>query len=266
MKRLCWLPFLLLGCTDSVVAADPPPSTSSGSAETSAGTSSSSSSEATSSSSSGADASSSSSGELLDGPGCGIVPTCEERTVVGNVGVRSIEDLAQLQGASEITGTLEVADSDLECLDALACLRIVGGDVRVLGNPALRSTAGLGSVEELGASDLNTARGSVVLSGNDTLEVLEGFEALDRVRGGITLWQNASLREVAAFGGLRRLELLSINGNPVLESLSGLHDLEQLEDCNVNGNPDLCLSEIFEVCGDVDPPAGGVTANNDDEC
>ena len=75
-----------------------------------------------------------------------------------------------------------------------------------------------------------------------------------------------ALREVAAFAGLRRLLLLSIAVNPALESLSGLHALEQLERCNVNSNATLCISEVFEVCGDLEVPPAGLTDNNDDGC
>ena len=171
-----------------------------------------------------------------------------------------------LEGVTEIVGTLEIAESDLECLDSLSCLRVVAGDVRILGNPALQSTAGLANVEDLGSGDFNNASGSVVVSQNEQLEILEGFDDLRRIEGGITIWQNPALREVVAFQGLRRLELLSVASNPTLESLHGLHELGRLEDCNVNQNETLCISEVFEVCGDVDPPADGVTNGNDDGC
>lgn len=272
MKRVSSVLLLMLGCTDAAVPVSPSSSTgmeSTSATESSAsGAMSSSGATASSSSSSegGSPSSSSSAGETLDGPGCGVVPTCERRSISGNVRVSSVDDLSALEGAHELVGTLEIADSDLECLDALACLRIVGGDVRILGNDALRSTAGLRSIEALGTADFDNAAGSVVVSGNEALEVFEGFDGVRRIDGGVTVWQNPALREVAAFAGLRRLLLLSIAVNPALESLSGLHALEQLERCNVNSNATLCISEVFEVCGDLEVPPAGLTDNNDDGC
>ncbi len=219
-----------------------------------------------SSSTSGAGSSSSSTGDVLDGQGCNVTPTCEERSFEGSIRVSSLEDLAMLEGVTELVGTLEIAESDLECIDALGCLRLVAGDVRILDNASLRSTAGLAAVEDIGSGNFGSATGSVVVSQNAQLEVLEGFDHVRRIDGGITVWQNPALREVLAFQSLRRLELLSLNSNEELESLVGLHALERLEDCNVNQNATLCISEVFEVCGDVDPPADGVTNGNDDGC
>jgi len=50
------------------------------------------------------------------------------------------------------------------------------------------------------------------------------------------------------------------------ESLSGLHDLVQVRECNVNNNAALCISDVFEVCGDIEEPPEGITNNNDDGC
>lgn len=273
MKTRLLLPFAFTyGCLGPTI--DDPASTSSSTSSDEASTStselgssgSSSSGAADSSSSSSADASSSSTGEVLDGLGCNVTPTCEERSFEGSIRVSSVEDLAMLEGVTEIVGTLEIAESDLECIDALGCLRVVAGDVRILGNASLRSTTGLAAVEDIGSGNFGSASGSVVVSQNDQLDVLEGFDDLRRIDGGITVWQNPTLREVLAFQSLRRLQLLSLNSNPELESLVGLHTLERLEDCNVNQNATLCISEVFEVCGDVDPPADGVTNGNDDGC
>lgn len=268
MKRGSFIALLLFGCTGPAVATDPSSSSTEGSTGSSDATTSPSSdaTSASSSSSAGAETSSSSTGEVLDGPGCGVVPECTEGSIVGNVRVRSIDDVAALEGVQEILGTLEIANSDLKCLDALACLRIVGGDVRIQGNGALRSTAGLANVEEVGTLDVPHASGSVVLADNEVLERFEGFDGVRRIPKGATLWQNPALREVAAFAAVRRLEELSINDNPALESLSGLHDLERLGRCNVNRNPSLCISEVFEVCGDLEETPDGVTDNNDDGC
>jgi len=203
---------------------------------------------------------------VFDGPGCGAVVQCDGRSIPGDVRVRSAEDLSTLAGAQSIEGTLEIAESDLECLDALACLRFVGGDVRIQGNPSLRSTAGLANIEELGTNNLSNAPGSVIVSENPALEELDGFNELESINRSVTLWRNEALREITGFTGLRGLSQLSITNNASLEGLPGLHTLEQIYTCNVNQNPSLCISEVFEVCGDLENTPGGVTNNNDDEC
>ena len=263
------LPLLLLtGCSDSAIANPSGSSGTSGSVGSALSSStdprgaSSSSGKAVDTSSSGG---SSSTGEMLEGPGCGAPVDCDRRMIAGDVLVRSADDLDAIAGAQEITGTLEIAETDLVCLDAVACLRVVGGDVRILGNPALLSTAGLANVQALGTSDLDNARGSVVVSENRALEELRGFDNLPVIEGSLTIWGNEALQEITGFAELRGLGLLSITNHPSLEALTGLHGLEELWTCNVNLNPSLCVSEVFEVCGDVDPPQG-VTNNNDDGC
>lgn len=272
--RLSLLLLLLLaGCADSPIADPSGSSGTSGSVGSTSATPASASSDpipASSSSGEAADTSSSSgsssTGEMFEGPGCGATVDCDRGIIPGDVLLRSAEDLDALAGVEEIEGTLEIAESDLVCLDALACLRVVGGDVRILGNPALRSTAGLAGIEALGTSDYDNARGSIVVSENHALEELRGFDSLEEIQSSLTLWRNEALRELNGFAGLRGLNRLSITNHASLEALSGLHGIEELGTCNVNLNPALCISEVFEVCGDVDKPPQGVTNNNDDGC
>ncbi|MEM6291503.1 MAG: hypothetical protein AAGA54_09570 [Myxococcota bacterium] len=219
----------------------------------------------TSSTSSGGD--SSSTGEALEGPGCGIVPTCTDEVLDRNVGVASLEDLEAIAGVTDIAGDLQVASPDLVCLDVLACLRRVGGEVRILENEALRSTAGLAAVDEVGYAGMNgSSDRGVVVANNPVLQTLEGFDALVAINDGLVIWDNPALEQVTGFGSLKGLQLLSVANNPILESLQGLQGLLELHDCNVNQNASLCISEVFEVCGDVDPVPDGVTNGNDDGC
>ena len=254
------------GCGPTVVAQSSGQGSTSGApADASSGTSSSSSSDGSSSSSSsdstGGDASST--GESLEGPGCGIVPTCREQMIEGSVGITSLEDLEGFAGVTALTGDLEIAAQDLVCLDALACLRDVGGEVRILDNEALRSTAGLASIETVGTVGF---RRSVVVGNNDVLETLEGFDALVSIFDALIIADNPVLRRIEGLSAVRGIGVLSISNNPALESLAGLHDVEQIQVCNVNLNPDLCISDVFEVCGDAEDLVDGVTNGNDEAC
>src|SRR5690606_4404644 len=77
----------------------------------------------------------SSSGEPLDGPGCGVVPTCDRGELVGSMRIESSAQIEDIAGYTSVTGWLEISSSDLECLDFLACIESVGRDVLVADNP-----------------------------------------------------------------------------------------------------------------------------------
>lgn len=56
--------------------------------------------------------------------------------------------------------------------------------------------------------------------------------------------------------------------NPALESMLGLHDLLGIgHDCQITNNGALCVSETYEVCGDLRlGPSSGNTQNNLEDC
>ncbi|MEM6291500.1 MAG: hypothetical protein AAGA54_09555 [Myxococcota bacterium] len=221
-----------------------------------------------SSTSTGAESSStdgsSSTGAAFEGPGCGIVPTCREELVDRNVGISSLEDLEALAGVTEIGGHLQIASADLVCLDALACLRRVGGEVRILENEQLLSTAGLAAVEEV-ADDVEDSSG-ILVSNNAALETLAGFDRLDAKYEHLVVWDNPALKRITAFSSVNEMGEVVIMNNPALESLEGLHRLDELFRCNINRNPTLCISEVFDVCGDAEPVGSGATHGNDEGC
>ncbi len=207
--------------------------------------------------------SSSSTGEVLVGPGCGDPPACDGTVFEGSVRIESAADLPLIEGVSTVTGFVEIVGTDLECLDTLACLEDVGRDLRVQGNDALRSTAGLFNVSALGST--SDGQGDVIIAENPVLESLDGL-AIERIDGVVAVWRNDALRDIPGFAELRRLFTLSVQDNPVLESLEGLRDLNRLERCDVSHNGSLCLSEVFAVCGDVVEEPDSVTDFNDDAC
>ena len=205
----------------------------------------------------------SSSGEPLDGPGCGVVPTCDRGELVGSMRVESSAQIEDIAGYTSVTGWLEIANSDLECLDFLACLTSVGRDVIVADNPQLRSldgTDGLTSIED--------GEGAVVISHNDAMTELDGFGGVVRMDS-LFIVSNASLEQISGFDSLDVLEgTLAIQFNPNLHDLGPLHHLRGLGDlCSITNNPALCMSEAYAVCGDVEEGGGvGTTVNNDDTC
>jgi len=158
---------------------------------------------------------------------------------------------------------LQISNSELVCLDALACLQAVGADVHISDNGALQFTRDLTNLTSVGGE----RPASIFVGRNAALEELEGF-ALEGLAGGLTVWRNPALHAILGFDRLRQLKTLSILENPSLQSLQGLVDLATLDECTVNHNSPLCISEIFEVCGDIE--LGGFTPGgtqfNDDTC
>ncbi len=201
------------------------------------------------SSSSGSSSSSSSTGEPpLEGPGCGEPPPCDRGTFEGHALIESEADLAQFEGYTKVTGFLQIAGSeDLVCLDRLACLEVVGRDVRIQQNAALESTAGLRNVRDIGARAGNS---TIYVAENDALETLAGFAAEAAVNH-LVLWRNPLLSDLVDFevGWLRYLTALE---NPRLAGLTSLRELEELR-CFVHRNPRLCSAEIEAVCSRGDP-------------
>lgn len=259
----------LLGCGPEVAADDSNEGTTGtqtlGSSSTSSNgattTSSTGEAESSTANSSGADSESSTGfAEPLSGPGCGTPARCTDARIEGSVRVASEADLERLRGVSVITGHFEVVDSELVCLDMLSCVTEVGATVRIQGNGALRSTAGLAGLTSVGVQ-LENGDG-VIIADNPQLEVLEGFP-LERLDGTLLLWRNESLHTSEAFGALQSLNILSVQENPLLTSLAGLHGIPSLDSCNVGHNADLCLSEIYAVCQSAQD---GEVVFNDDSC
>lgn len=193
--------------------------------------------------------SSSSGAPPLDGPGCGVTPSCDRGTFEGHAKIESLADLQQLAGYSKVSGHLEISGStDLVCLDALACLEEVGRDLRVQENAALRSTHGLRNLRRLGEGYASQWTPSTVFIGeNAVLEAFEGF-SLEGYTDHLVIWKNPALADVSNLH-FEYLETLSVLENPRLEALSSLHGLPETS-CFINRNPRLCTPEIQLVCGD----------------
>ncbi len=198
--------------------------------------------------------------EPLIGPGCEEPTPCTGESIEGSVRIATGADLDQIRGVATITGHLEISAPDLVCLDALTCLNEVGATVRIQGNAELRSTAGLSALSNVG-DGMRYGRG-IIITLNPQLEVLEGLpiEAFD---GSVLMWRNESLQASEAFSGMRELDTLSVQDNPVLESLTALHGLDWLGRCNVTRNGSLCASEIYAVCQNAQR---GDVVLNDDSC
>lgn len=188
------------------------------------------------------------SGEVpLEGPGCGEPPPCDRGSYEGHALIESEADLASFEGYTEITGFLQIANSqDLVCLDRLACLEVVGRDLRIQQNAALQSTEGLRNLRKLGAAYGPLPDPTIYVAENASLERLRGLGVTRSLIAQLVLWKNPALVAIEGpeLPGLRSLSLLE---NPRLESLGSLQADHSVR-CYVNRNPLLCMSELDPLC------------------
>jgi hypothetical protein len=211
---------------------------------------------------------------VYTGPGCGIVPSCTKGEYVGSIRIESSDQIQDIAGYTSMTGWLEVVDSDLECLDFLYCMETVGRNVSIFGNTALKDTRGLDSLTALGTwttdQGYDNWDGSLVISDNPGLEVINGFNGLIETQESLNINQNYNLRRITGFGSFVRVQHnLVVRNNPLLESIEGLEGLQEVfGSFLVTQNPNLCLSEINTI-GEALlqlPGEGGSTAANDNGC
>ncbi len=209
----------------------------------------------------------------FEGPGCGVTPVCDKGVLNGSVRIESEADIADIAGYTGIVGWVEVLESDLVCLDFLACLETAGRDVTIFGNAQLKDVSGLDNLAALGTQTTQQGYddwdGSLVITQNAALEEIAGFGSLASVQQSLNINENQSLMSVTGFNALTLIEHnLVIRENPVLETIAGLDALEVVRDnFVVTGNPSLCVSDINVVGGTLnEPPTSGSTAANDNGC
>src|SRR5688500_14309277 len=87
-----------------------------------------------------------STGPDIEGVGCGITPTCDKGEFVGNLVYESQADIEMFAGYTSVTGWLTLIETDLACLDFLACIETVGKDIEISASPDLVSLHGLANV------------------------------------------------------------------------------------------------------------------------
>lgn len=219
----------------------------------------------------GSESSSSTTGPPPGGLGCGAPPACDKGEFVGSIRIESADQIEEIAGYTSMTGWLEIFESDLECLDFLACMDTVGHDMTVFGNNFLLDVSGTDAITALGvgtAEDPPEDRdGTLVFSQNNAITDLNGFNSLVQTQESMTVSENEMMTAVSGFSDLIGTQRnFTIRFNPVLEDVEGLKGMLFIgAECQVTNNTSLCVSDIFDVCGDLKQgPFGGSTANNGD--
>jgi len=188
------------------------------------------------------------------------------RTVKSFFYLEKNDALKNLQGLSSFEVTLSFNikyNGSLETLDGLDSLTgvdpITGTKLglRIFGNPKLLSLTGLenivelrelfiqgGSLENLeGLSGLRTIDMELIISLTQTLESLDGLDALERV-GTVWLVSNSALVNVDALHLVSELDELIIRTNPLLRNLDGLTSLVE-----VSRSVTILENSLLDSCG-----------------
>jgi hypothetical protein len=185
----------------------------------------------------------------------------------GDYYIADSTDVQMLNGYTEITGTLNISNSNLKRLEGLETLTSVGGGLNIYYNRALTSLTGLNNLTLVGGDlyiDQNTALtnltglenlisvgGNLDIIYNTTLKSLSGFENLTSV-GGLIISENAALKSLSGLENLASVGGdLSIWNNNALISL-GMTDLQRVDgDFKITSNPLLCTSLAEELMNQV---------------
>jgi hypothetical protein len=139
-------------------------------------------------------------------------------------------------GCDEVTGNVDVNGTALSALRGLDNLRVVGGELEIVNNPALVDLSALSHLERVGA---------LIVGADDALPSLDGLESLTVVEGLLSLYSLPSLTNVRGLRNLRRVgdeigeESIIIIRNPQLTTLAGLEHLEVANYLTVEECPSL---------------------------
>lgn len=217
----------------------------------------------------------SSSGPPPAGLGCGEPPACDRGVFDGSIRIESADQIDDIAGYTSVDGFLEVFQSDLTCLDFLACVETVSGDMTIFGNDFLTDVSGTDAITALGTATADLPeedkRGTLVFSENSAIEDLNGFNGLEQVQATLLIAENESMTSISGFEalvGARKDFQVRFNSKLTDIASSGLRDILFIGgECIVTNNESLCISTVESMCGDLKQgPNGGSTVNNDEGC
>jgi len=179
----------------------------------------------------------------------GVIPPVWE----GDYSIESQDDLDNLSGYVEVTGSLSIRH--IRYLYGLELLTSVGGSLDIADNDSLTSLSGLDNFSSVGHLSIRNNASLTSLSSlknltgvvnnlrikyNDALTSLPDFENITSLTW-LTISDNDVLTTLAGLDNLTSVNShLSIEDNAALTSLSGLENLASVGgDLNINNNDTL---------------------------
>lgn len=214
-----------------------------------------------------------------EGLGCGITPDCSRGTL--DETVYQLSDEAQIEeiaGYTKLAGTLTIDNSDFECLDFLACLEEVGGDITVFGNQYLENLEGTNNIRNIGtefcpdpSNQPQCVAGGIVISNNSALTDVNGFDGVLQATISLNIRRNDALTDISGLNSLVAIwQDLNIQDNPELTGITGMSGLKAVGGgFVVTQNPSLCVSDVNVIGNGLEQGPDedrSSTMGNDDGC
>ncbi|HEY5916334.1 MAG TPA: hypothetical protein VIU13_03000, partial [Chryseolinea sp.] len=175
--------------------------------------------------------------------------SCSE--VTGNLTIsgEDITNLDALATLQRVGGHLSIeVNVNLDNLDGLSSLRAVNGELRIANNPELKSVNGLVNLNAVGGlaimnnpnlvdvKGLNSVvkvadnlgnPGDFTIEGNDALNNLQGFSALEGAKY-FNIVNNTQLSDLDEFVSLRAVSGIYITDNPKLASINAFANIDSI--------------------------------------
>lgn len=187
------------------------------------------------------------------------------------------DDIAMLEGVVEVTGSIRLSGLAITDLNALACVRSVGGDVTIFDNDSLTNVDGLWSLEDVGTD--------FVFSNNDALVDFNGLPNIQKLINNLIIRDNAALERISGFHSLVGIDgsgidpdtglqiggNITIQANPVLMNIDGIYGLLVVNGVlSITNNPMLCLSNVAcvgeAIVQPAVPPDSWTIVGNNPDC
>jgi hypothetical protein len=161
---------------------------------------------------------------------------------VGDYKISNADDIIDLLGYTEITGSLMIEGYFISSLSGLENITSVGGILYIWNNNALTSISALSNLTNVGGDlyiqdndaltslsgleNITSLDGSLYINGNDVLTSLIGLENITSVGGLLNIRENDALTSISALSNLTSVDgYLNIQYNNALTSLTGLEAL-----------------------------------------
>ena len=175
-------------------------------------------------------------------------------TITNNAQLASLQGLSSLQRA-EISLTISI-NPLLPDLNGLGALVSVGNQLLIQNNATLKTLTGLSALKSTG--------GSCRIENNAMLDSLVGLSALETVGSTMTIRNNPLIKNIKSLSALTKANALTITGNTMLNSLSGVDHLDpvRLNGLTITGSPLLSVCNYRNICNYLNNTSKSATINN----
>jgi hypothetical protein len=158
-----------------------------------------------------------------------------------------VESSEEIAGYTAIEGQLTIRDSEVSCLQFLACLESTHG-LKIEDNAYLESLDGMEALREVRGPDEAFFKYGLFISSNPVLADLSGMSSLTAVAGGdLFIFANDSLETLTGFDSLREVAGdVVISRNAALVDVAGFNALQEIDTYpNPDPKPDLGQSDVL---------------------